>query len=151
MKVMGRSAHGGLLALLCAGTMLLGGGAGATTTSWAVQATPVPTHTNEAQLLGMSCLSAASCTAVGYSINNSGTHLPLIESWNGTAWTVVPAPAPPGASSTLLESVSCMSANGQDRRGPAARRSRLMRLAPRRNSAGAPARPTTCSRQSPDR
>ena len=31
--------------------------------------------------------------AAGSSLNDSGTHVPLIEHWDGTAWTVVPSPA----------------------------------------------------------
>ena len=51
----------------------------------------------------MSCVSASSCTAVGYSGDNT-----LVESWNGSAWSVVRSPDR-GTNSTL-EAVSCVSA-----------------------------------------
>jgi hypothetical protein len=54
------------------------------------------------------------CTAVGlssYLLRGRFTYRTLIESWNGTAWTVVPSPnGVLGISINLLESVSCPSA-----------------------------------------
>jgi hypothetical protein len=59
---------------------------------------------------GVSCVSASACTAVGFYWTNS-RRVPktLIESWNGTAWTIVPSPSP-GTGSNYLSSVSCTSA-----------------------------------------
>ena len=37
---------------------------------------------------GVSCVSATSCTAVGSYVSPSGVDRTLIESWNGTAWTL---------------------------------------------------------------
>jgi hypothetical protein len=54
---------------------------------------------------GVSCVSAAACTAVGYGGTTTRT---LVESWNGTSWTLVPSPNP-GTDDHLL-SVSCISA-----------------------------------------
>jgi hypothetical protein len=59
---------------------------------------------------GVSCVSADACTAVGFSWTNS-RRVPrtLIESWDGTAWTIVPSPSP-GPGGHYLSSVSCASA-----------------------------------------
>ena len=59
------------------------------------------------QLNGVSCISSTSCVAVGYSIVANET---AIESWNGTAWSVVPSPNLSGSLSQL-RSVSCSSSN----------------------------------------
>jgi hypothetical protein len=57
-------------------------------------------------LNGVSCASAANCTAVGdYYQTASGPQVTLIERWNGTAWRVEPSPST-GRGSTL-DSVSC--------------------------------------------
>ncbi|MFN2581818.1 MAG: hypothetical protein ABR498_03645, partial [Candidatus Dormibacteria bacterium] len=59
---------------------------------------------------GVSCVSTTACWAVGDAQNDSGsTAQPLIESWNGTAWTTGSAPAPTGAQVTLLTGVACVS------------------------------------------
>jgi hypothetical protein len=60
-------------------------------------------------LNGVSCASAANCTAVGdYYRTAAGPQPTLIERWNGTAWRVEPSPSI-GPGSTL-DSVSCPSA-----------------------------------------
>jgi hypothetical protein len=60
-------------------------------------------------LNGVSCASAASCTAVGdYYRTGAGPQVTLIERWNGTAWLIEPSP-PTGRDGTL-DSVSCPSA-----------------------------------------
>jgi len=60
-------------------------------------------------LNGVSCASAANCTAVGgYYRTASGPQPALIERWNGMAWRVEPSPGI-GRGSTL-DSVSCPSA-----------------------------------------
>jgi hypothetical protein len=79
-------------------------------TAWSVD--PSPTPGTYGGLSGVSCSSARSCTAVGnYShgtgSGTSGLSLPLAESWDGTAWSVVPAPRPAVAH---LYGVACTSA-----------------------------------------
>ncbi len=61
-------------------------------------------------LVGVSCRSAASCTAVGSSAaGGSSTTVTLGEAWNGTAWSIVTIPAP-GRFASALAGVSCGSA-----------------------------------------
>ena len=64
-------------------------------TSWSIVASPNRT-TEDNGLYGVSCTSASNCVAVGYySYDSDGreTPLALIERWNGSAWSIVPAPA----------------------------------------------------------
>jgi hypothetical protein len=67
-------------------------------TAWTLQATP-----GTGGLNGVSCPSAAYCTAVGFG--------PTVETWNGTSWTTVSAASPPGAPSFTLIGVVCASAS----------------------------------------
>jgi hypothetical protein len=62
-------------------------------------------------LEAVSCTSASSCTATGFTTNNSTlTQLTLAERWNGKAWAIQPTPNPGGAKSSELDAVSCISA-----------------------------------------
>lgn len=56
-----------------------------------------------AALAGVSCTSAADCTAVGSFENGNGQALTLVEHWDGSSWSFEPAPG------TGLTSVSCPS------------------------------------------
>jgi hypothetical protein len=81
-------------------------------TTWSIQATPNPVGTAEGLdlLVGVSCQSAASCTAVGSSAaGGSNTTATLGEAWNGTAWSIVAIPAPTRFANALA-GVSCGSA-----------------------------------------
>jgi hypothetical protein len=78
-------------------------------TRWSVVHSPTPDGSLFIDLTGVSCVSAAACTAVGYYETNSGAYKAFIESWNGTSWSVVPSPHP-ASSSTVLFGVSCLSA-----------------------------------------
>jgi hypothetical protein len=67
-------------------------------------------------LSDVSCTSASTCMAVGTFLGtipgtSADQHFTLAETWNGTAWTVVPSPSPklPGGGA-ILNSVSCSSA-----------------------------------------
>jgi len=78
-------------------------------TGWKVLATPRLNPAGSAELDGVSCTSATSCLAVG-SVSYDGQgqtkgQQPLAESWNGTAWAVVPVTVP-GATGQLT-AVSC--------------------------------------------
>jgi hypothetical protein len=75
-------------------------------TKWSTVPSPNMGHgTNENFLSGVSCISPTACTAVGqYGVSGSA---PLIESWNGARWTIVPAPN--RNNSGILNGVSCAS------------------------------------------
>lgn len=55
----------------------------------------------------VSCTSPAACTVVGYSTTHH-RDTPLAARWNGLAWAMQPAPAPPAGGQ--LEAVSCTTA-----------------------------------------
>jgi hypothetical protein len=81
-------------------------------TKWSIVTSPDAGGTGDTNMLaGVSCVSASFCTAVGSYypsiFNEEGK--PLVETWNGTKWSVVPAPLD-GATSSL-DSVSCVSAS----------------------------------------
>jgi len=56
-------------------------------------------------LQGVSCVSANSCTAVGYRLDPPQT---LVESWNGSTWSSIRSPNK-GTGPNYLNSVSCVS------------------------------------------
>ncbi|HEY2579842.1 MAG TPA: hypothetical protein VGI74_26315, partial [Streptosporangiaceae bacterium] len=61
-------------------------------------------------LSSVSCTAAPNCMAAGFYANGSGTDQTLIESWNGTAWSVIPSPDA-GTGGNVLAGISCSSAS----------------------------------------
>ncbi len=59
-------------------------------TTWSIVPSPNKT-TEDSGLDGVSCTSASNCVAVGWYSYAQDTPLALIESWNGSAWSIVPA------------------------------------------------------------
>jgi hypothetical protein len=72
-----------------------------------IQATP--TLTGQGGLAGVSCLSAADCTAFGTQTGQQAGHRPLIEHWDGTSWAIQPSPSPVGSPEADLVGGSCTS------------------------------------------
>lgn len=91
---------------------------------WTPQPTvPLPRGPNDRGLSGVSCISAAACTAVGNYTNGSGSEATLAEDWNGASWVQQPTPNVSGATSSWLSGVSCTTttactAVGADYSGP---------------------------------
>jgi hypothetical protein len=79
-------------------------GAADAATGWAIQATPNPAGTTASELTAVSCVSPASCTAVGYSDVGA-----LAEYWNGSTWAIQATPDPAGSELPQLNGVSCVS------------------------------------------
>ncbi len=75
--------------------------------AWSVQPTPDPTASLGSYLRAVSCTSAASCAAVG-EFSRSTPYLALVETWNGTAWSLGSAADQPGAGQNVLNGVSCV-------------------------------------------
>jgi hypothetical protein len=75
---------------------------------WSIQASPNQTEYLEGVLDGVSCVSIASCTAVGHREGN--VFNTLIERWDGTSWSMVSSPNQ-GAKDNYLSGVSCASAS----------------------------------------
>ena len=79
-------------------------------TIWSIVPSPNPSGSTISVLQGVSCLSSADptdCTAVGYSYNGT-IRQTLIESWNGSAWSIIPSPNPSGRVVSSLQGVSCV-------------------------------------------
>jgi hypothetical protein len=75
--------------------------------SWHVTGTPNPAGATLSQLLGVSCVSARACMAVGNFTH--GHEVPLSESWNGSSWTTRGTVEPSGARAGSLTDVTCSS------------------------------------------
>jgi len=80
-------------------------------TQWAAHAVPDPAHHADTELSGVSCPSRAACIAVGDYDRTRGNPGPaaLAERWNGSRWSLLPAPSP-GAAEYRLAGVSCTAA-----------------------------------------
>jgi hypothetical protein len=85
--------------------------------AWAIVATPSlsSSKTDSTYLNGVSCSSATFCVATGslYVADKNGSvtaFKTVVEQWNGTKWSVVPTPAPPGSTGARLYAASCTSA-----------------------------------------
>jgi hypothetical protein len=74
---------------------------------WTIQRTPTPAAAAAVQLVGVSCASARTCTAVGYFTIITGIDVMLAERWNGTGWTIQRTLYPAGARYVQLAGVSC--------------------------------------------
>lgn len=77
-------------------------------TSWSVQTSPNVAGSPLDPLTSVSCVSATACTAVGYAATESG-YQPLIESWNGTSWSIQSVTLPSGGKTGQLFGISCTS------------------------------------------
>jgi len=88
-------------------------GAGVTSTlieSWngvAWSAVSSPNNATKFNYLdGASCVSTTSCTAVGYYLTPGGVQQTLIESWDGSSWSIDSSPNA-GTGNNVLRSVAC--------------------------------------------
>jgi hypothetical protein len=77
----------------------------------------VPKGSPGGVLLEVSCTSPGACTATGGNFRQHCAPV-LVERWNGTAWSIQPAPAPPNYTTSFgaaaLSGVSCASATACD-------------------------------------
>lgn len=77
--------------------------------AWSQETAPKPEGAGATRLSDISCTAASACTAVGWWVLKTAP-LPLMESWNGSKWSIQSAPPPAG---TLLgfamPGVSCVS------------------------------------------
>ena len=101
------------LATVGATTILTAPPAGASSTgSWTVSAPPSVAETPN-ELSGVSCVSSSFCVGVGSAGSNtsagqvSTVESPLVESWNGSTWSVMSTP--PTTSPYGLNAVDCVS------------------------------------------
>jgi hypothetical protein len=103
------------LTAILGGALLLSPDATAATSGWSIAAVP-GTGADDVPL-GSSCANALHCWVVGISLANlSGgspsSVSPFIESWNGSAWTLVTPPLPSGDAGGGMFGATCV--NGSD-------------------------------------
>src|SRR5439155_10420175 len=77
--------------------------------TWSIVASPNP-GTTQNNLLGVTCVSASDCWAVGSYVAGSGAPRTLIEHWDGTVWAVVSSPNA-SLPNNVLAGVTCVSAS----------------------------------------
>ncbi|HVC66411.1 MAG TPA: hypothetical protein VND44_02355 [Acidimicrobiales bacterium] len=77
-------------------------------TAWSVTPSPNTSSTSDDTLAGVSCTSSTACVAVGQSSDGTTNHT-LIETWDGTAWSVTPSPNASSTQANVLAAVSCAS------------------------------------------
>ena len=80
-------------------------------TAWSIVPSPAPTSNpfNYNFLRGVTCTSSSDCWSVGYSFMN-GVYQPLIERWDGNAWSIASTPSTSPTQSNYLTSLTCSSA-----------------------------------------
>ncbi len=103
-------------------------------------------NSDENFLLGVSCIDPSSCVAAGHWSNTGDVKdSTLIESWDGTAWTIVPSPNTSAPKFNDLNAVSC----GVARNASAARILGACRFGPDARRAGLPCRRPVTTRWRP--
>jgi YVTN family beta-propeller protein len=104
--LVGACAVGGL-----AGVLVLPGVAAANPTLWTIASSPNE-GTAGSSLDAVSCVGTTFCMAAGNFISSSSSSLDqnLVETWNGTAWSIVSS-RDEGSGSNGLASVSCVSSS----------------------------------------
>lgn len=78
--------------------------------AWSVVTMPVPTGAITTRIEGVAAIAANNAWAVGTFSNNS-LNLPLIEHWNGSAWSVTPNVPREVSDSNDLHGITAISAN----------------------------------------
>lgn len=97
-----------LLAVAALGaTSVLAPGSAAASPTWSLDTSPNG-GTQQNLLPAVSCLSPTACVAVGYFEDNNLVRQTLVESWNGTSWSIVSSPDQ-GTGNSELTGVSCVS------------------------------------------
>src|SRR5438270_12506132 len=81
-----------------------------TQSDWSIVTSP-NTSTTQNNLLGVTCVSASDCWAVGSYVADRGAPQTLIEHWDGTAWAIVQSPNA-SLPTNVLSGVTCLSASG---------------------------------------
>ena len=75
--------------------------------TWALKTVPVPKSATDAWLYGVSCVSTAFCLAVGDYKSTPTDQPTLAETWNGTAWALVPSQSSSVNPANSLAGASC--------------------------------------------
>ena len=80
--------------------------------TWTTSTPALPVGSVNSVLAGLSCTSATNCVAAGsYATTAGGTYHALIETWDGSAWTIASATRPVDGAFIDHVSVSCATAS----------------------------------------
>jgi hypothetical protein len=74
--------------------------------AWSKVASPNPPNSAGSYLYGVSITSSNDAWAAGHYYNDAKISQPLLEHWNGRAWTIVATPSPTGSTHTQLWNVT---------------------------------------------
>src|SRR5664280_1307297 len=74
--------------------------------AWSIVPSPDTSSSRDNELNGVSCTGPAACTAVGVYGNGTADQT-LVESWNGSTWSIVPSPDTSSSQVNDLNGVSC--------------------------------------------
>lgn len=93
--------------------------------TWSLITSPNPAGATASSLTAVSCPTATRCYAAGDFFKGSSPTR-LVETWNGTSWSIVSTPAPAGTIRSSLSGVACSTttncfAVGEYRLGPSRR------------------------------
>jgi hypothetical protein len=80
-------------------------------TSWSIVPSPNTPSSQDNDLSDVSCTGPSACTAVG-AFYNGTEYQTLIETWNGTSWSIVPSPNTSSSHRNALDGVSCTGPSG---------------------------------------
>jgi len=76
--------------------------------NWTIRPPPAPPGASNSELTYVQCASSSACMAVGsYYSGATNEYEPLVESWDGSSWTIETAPLPAEAEGGELYGVSC--------------------------------------------
>ena len=76
--------------------------------TWEIAVSHETSGLHDNTLQGVSCTSPTACTAAGY-VNTGSSHQTLIESWDGSAWSIIPSPDPSTSVDSEFNGISCTS------------------------------------------
>ncbi len=86
---------------------------GAASSGWNIVNSPSTGSNQSDVLMGTTCTSAWNCLAVGGAFSSLGNGQPnaLVDTWNGSTWSVGPNVVPPGSQASLLWGVDCVTSS----------------------------------------
>jgi hypothetical protein len=78
-------------------------------TAWSIVASPNAGSDSISELTEISCATATTCFAVGFSMpdQSSSDEHPLVEQWNGTTWTIATTSFPAGKGVRVVTDIAC--------------------------------------------
>jgi len=79
---------------------------------WSVVPSPSEPSPGGGYLNGLTCVDASDCWASGSTTDSTGMASGvLMEHWNGSVWSIMPTAVPDATTSSILSSISCISAS----------------------------------------